>query len=59
MNTPFTTAGHLAMTGTLITLITVALPRFIETMVPSALASLLVSKQIQIEWLNSLLQAMN
>ena len=59
MNTPFTTTGHLAITGTIITLITVALPRLLETMMPSTLGSLLVSKQIQIEWLNGLLQAMN
>jgi hypothetical protein len=58
MNTPFTTIGHLAMTGTIITLITAALPRFLETIMPIALGSLLTSKQIQIEWLNSLLQAM-
>lgn len=59
MNKPYTTTGHLAITSTIIGLITLALPRFLEAMMPSTLGSLLVCKQVQIEWLNSVLQAMN
>jgi hypothetical protein len=58
MNTPLTAAGHLAVAASLITLTTVVLPRFLGALMPSALGPMLASKQIQIEWLNNLLQAM-
>lgn len=59
MNTKLTTTGHLAITGSIIALATVVLPRCLETMMPSALGAMLASKQIQIEWLNGLIQAMH
>jgi hypothetical protein len=59
MNTSLTTIGHLAITASIMTLVTVVLPRFFGAMIPSTLGSLLVSKQVQIEWLNSVLQAMH
>ena len=58
MNTPFTTTGHLAVTGSIITLVTVVLPRFLQALMPAALGALLASKQIQVEWLSSVLQAL-
>lgn len=58
MNTPFTTTGHLAVAGSIITLVTVVLPRFLQALVPGALGALFASKQLQVEWLSSVLQAM-
>jgi len=58
MKTTLATSGHLAMTSSLLILITVALPKFTQTLMPDMLSTLLASKHIQIEWLNSLLQAM-
>ncbi|MCP4453154.1 MAG: hypothetical protein GY809_16965 [Planctomycetes bacterium] len=59
MNTKLTITGHLAIAVSIITLVTVVLPTFLTALMPSALGSLLVSKQMQIEWLNSMLQAMH
>ena len=58
MNTKITLAGHLAITGTFIAMITVVIPTIVATLMPNALWALLASRQIQIEWLNSLLQVM-
>ena len=59
MNTKLTTTGHLAIAGSIMTLVTVVLPRFLEALMPSSLGSLLVSKQVQVQWLHSVLEAMN
>ena len=58
MKAQFTTSGHVAITSAFIILVTVALPKFVHTLMPDTLGALLASKHIQIEWLNSLLQAM-
>jgi hypothetical protein len=52
MTSKITTAAHLAITGAIMALITV-----VFTLIPGTLGALDASKQVQIEWLNSLLKA--
>ena len=59
MKTSLTTTGHLAVTSVIIGLMTVALPGFLKAMTPGTVVSLLASKQVQIQWLQSMLEAMN